>query len=141
MQTSKIKIMKTKTLQFGLVIAIIGTLTISSAQAQDEPAVKIVPGNELNTIKLIYGYESTKSVQVNFLTIDGLFEADKIDGRNFQTGFIKKYNVEALRGRIFWVQLDSPELSVIFKMTPSSNGKWATQLEQTIYNHTLLAKR
>lgn len=133
--------MKTRTLIFGMVIAVISTLTISTARAQDQPAVKVVPGLEKNTIKVIYAYNTAESVDVKFLTGDGLFEQDNINGKNFEGGFIKKYNLESLKGGTFWIQVDSPELSVTFKMIPSSKGKWTAQLEKTTYNHTALAKR
>lgn len=133
--------MKTRTLIFGMVIAVISTLTISTARAQDQPAVKVVPGLEKNTIKVIYAYNAAESVDVKFLTSDGLFEQDNIKGKDFKGGFIKKYNLESLKRSTFWVEVDSQELSVVFKMIPAKDGKWTAQLEKTTYNHIALAKR
>lgn len=133
--------MKTSTLIFGMVIAIISTLTIGTAHAQDEPAVKVVPGHEKNTIKVIYAYNTAESVDVKFVTDKGLFEKDNINGKDFKGGFIKKYNLESLKQSTFWVEVDSKELSVVFKMIPSKDGKWTAQLEKTTYNHIALAKR
>ncbi|MBC7885789.1 MAG: hypothetical protein H7X99_09955 [Saprospiraceae bacterium] len=133
--------MKTKTLIFGMVIAIISTLTISTARAQSEPSVKVVHGHEKNSIKVIYGYDAEESVEVKFLTADGILETDIIKGEDFEGGFIKKYNLDILKGNIFWVEVDSEKLSVTFKMVPYKDGIWIAQLEKTTYNHPAVAKR
>ena len=117
----------------GVVVAVISTLVISRAQAQvkDAPKVSIYQTVVQDVIKVIYGYNSEKSVVVNFLKADGLFETDVISGKDFQSGFLRKYNVEKLRGQPFWIEISSPELSVTFKMTNLKNGKWAAHLEKT----------
>jgi hypothetical protein len=132
--------MKTKTIILGVVVAVISSLTISNAKAQtQEPAVKIVPTLLPDVIKVIYGYDTKESVEVKFMNVDGIVKTDKINGKDFKGGFLKKYNVEKLRGSAFWVDVTSPELSVTFKMTTAKNGKWSAQLEKTTFNYPIVA--
>jgi hypothetical protein len=132
--------MKTKTIIFGVVIAVISTLTISKGNAQaQEPAVKIVSTIQPDVIKVIYGYDSRESVEVKFTNAEGLLTTDKISGKDFKGGFLKKYNVQAMSGNAFWIDVTSPELSVTFKMTTGKNGKWSAQLEKTTYFNPIVA--
>jgi hypothetical protein len=138
-QHKKNNTMKTKKIIFGIVVAAISTLVINQARAQEQPAIKIVPAIEQNVIKVIYGYHSTKFVEVTFSNHEGVINIDRIGGETFTKGFMKKYNVEKMRGNIFWIQVQSPELSVTYKMTGAKNGKWLPQLEKTTYNHQIVA--
>jgi hypothetical protein len=133
--------MKTKSLIFGMVIAISAALSSSTAHAQDQPAIKVVPAMEQDYVKIIYGYNTVKSVTVKFLTNDGILKTDNIKGKNFEGGFIKKYNLESLKGSTFWVEIVSPEHAVTFKMIPYKQGKWTAQLEKSTHNYGALAKR
>ncbi|MEO7989007.1 MAG: hypothetical protein ABI663_05660 [Chryseolinea sp.] len=135
--------MKTKTILFGVVIAIIASLTLSTAhaQTQEQPSVKVVPGTNLNTIKVIYGYSTDQSVEVKFFNADGLIEKDVIKGKSFVEGFIKPYNVALMNGNTFWIEVESPQLIVTYKMVASKTGKWTPQLETTTYNYSLFASR
>jgi hypothetical protein len=130
--------MKTKTIILGVVVAAISTFTISKAKAQ-EPAVKIVSTIDHDVIKVIYGYDTNEAVEVKFINAEGLLKTDKISGKDFKGGFLKKYNIEAMRGSAFQVEVESPELSVTYKMTTAKNGKWSAQLEKTTYNYPIVA--
>ncbi len=132
--------MKTKTIILGVVVAAISTFTISNAKAQSqEPAVKIVSTIDQDVIKVIYGYDTNEAVEVKFINADGILKTDKINGNAFSGGFLKKYNVEKMQGSAFWVEVESPELSVTYKMTIAKNGKWSAQLEKTTYNYPIVA--
>ncbi len=132
--------MKTKTIILGVVVAAISTFTISKAKAQaQEPAVKIVSTIDHDVIKVIYGYDTNEVVEVKFINADGIVKTDKINGKHFSGGFLKKYNVEKMQGGAFWVEVESPELSVTYKMTTAKNGKWSAQLEKTTYNYPIVA--
>jgi hypothetical protein len=132
--------MKTKTIIFGVVIAAISSFTISKANAQaQEPAVKIVSSIDPDMIKVIYGYDTNEGVEVKFTNADGLLKTDKIRGKDFKGGFLKKYDVEKMRGNAFWVEVESSEVSVTYKMTEAKNGKWSAQLEKTTYNYPIVA--
>ncbi len=131
--------MKTKTIILGVVVAAISSFTISKAKAQvQEPAVKIVSTTDHDLIKVIYGYDTNEAVEVKFITADGIVKTDKIYGKSFSGGFLKKYNVEKMQGG-FWVEVESPELTVTYKMTTAKNGKWSAQLEKTTYNYPIVA--
>jgi hypothetical protein len=135
--------MKTRTIVLGVVVAVISTLSVSRARAQgvEQPAVKVIPTGEKDVIKLIYGYDSQQSVDVKFMDANGIIGNDKIKGKSFEGGFSKKYKVTRESGDAFWVEVTSPELSVIYKMTAAANGKWAAQLEKTTYNYAVVASR
>jgi hypothetical protein len=132
--------MKTKTIILGVVVAAISTFTISKAKAQaQEPAVKIISTIDHDVIKVIYGYDTNEAVEVKFINADGIVKTDKINGKAFSGGFLKKYNVEKMQGGAFWVEVESPELTVTYKMTTAKNGKWSAQLEKTTYNYPIVA--
>jgi hypothetical protein len=132
--------MKTKTIIFGVVIAAISIFTITNTKAQgQEPAIKVVPGAQPDMIKVLYGYDTDKLVEVRFTNADGIIKTDRISGKDFKGGFLKKYDVENMKGSSFWVEVESPELSVTYKMTAAKNGKWSAQLEKTTYNYTIVA--
>lgn len=132
--------MKTKTIILGVVVAAISTFTISKAKAQSqEPAIKIVSTIDHDVIKVIYGYDTNEAVEVKFINADGILKTDKINGKTFSGGFLKKYNVEKMQGGAFWVEVESPELTVTYKMTTAKNGKWSAQLEKTTYNYPIVA--
>jgi hypothetical protein len=132
--------MKTKTIILGVLVAMISTFTITNSQAQslDQPDVKVVPAAGPNVIKLIYGYNA-KEVNVKFLTTDQVFKTDRISGKDFSKGFMKKYDIQSMQDIVFWIEVTSPELSVTFKLVPSSSGRWTAQLEKSTYNYSTVA--
>lgn len=140
--TKNLDTMKTKTIIFGVVIAIIASFTLntSHAQTQEQPAVKVVPTTQ-HHLKVIYAYNTNQSVEVRFLGADGLVKKDIIKGKDFDGGFMKNYNVEPMSGDTFWVEIQSPELFVTYKMIPSKAGKWTAQLEKTTYTYPTVASR
>jgi hypothetical protein len=135
--------MKTKTLILGVVIAVISALTVSHAKAQDGqlPAVKIIPTDEQDVIKVIYGYDSREPVTVTFLGEDGIFFQDRVQGENLSNGFSKKYKVRPVPGKEIRVEVSSTELSVKYLLTVSRNGTWTAQLETTTYNYPVVAMK
>jgi hypothetical protein len=135
--------MKNKIIILGVVVATISTLVITGAQAQEQShdqAKVSVYSPEQDVIKVIFGYDTEKTVAVNFVTTDGLFQSDIVSGKTFKGGFLRRYHVEKLRGKPFWIEISSPEMSVTFKMTELKSGKWAAHLEKTTYINQLVAK-
>lgn len=132
--------MKTKILALGVIVAALSMLSVkvSKAQALAEPSVKVMASNE-DQVKLIYGYAGAHDVDVKFIGSDGLIETDHISGKDFDNGFIKRYNVKNLRGKAFWVEVESAELSVLYRLTPARNGKWSAALEKTTFNYPTVA--
>lgn len=135
--------MKTKAILLGVVVAALSALTLSEAKAQstEQPAVRVVSSNQDNIIKLIYGYDSEKAVEVKFLDGTGMIASDRIQGKSFDKGFIKKYKVERAKGSDFWVEVTSTELSVTYRMSKGEDGKWASQLEKATYNYPAVASK
>jgi hypothetical protein len=132
--------MKTRILVFGAVVAAISTLAVSKSKAQGQsPEIRIISTNERDLIKLIYNYETSKAVDVKFTDADGFVKVDKISGKDFKKGFLKKYDVEKMRGNAFWIEITSEELSATYKMVSAKNGKWSAQLEKTTYNYPTVA--
>lgn len=123
--------MKSKTIIFGLAVAILSiiTLTQTNAQLLDQTAVTVIPDAKQDMIKVIYNYDSEETVEVKFTDADGIILKDKIKGNSFDGGFTKKYKVQRQRGDEFWVVVTNPELSVTYKVT-TQNGKWVTQFEK-----------
>lgn len=135
--------MKTKTLILGVVIAVVSALTVGHAKAQDGqlPAVKIIPTEDSDVIRLIYAYDSREPVTVAFLNEDGIFFEDKVQGENLATGFIKKYKLRPTPGHDIRVEVSSLELSVTYRLMVSKNGTWTAQLETTTYNYPVVAMK
>ncbi len=133
--------MKTKMLILGVVVAALSTIMVSRAQAQDNmlPAVKIIPTDLNDVVKVIYGYDTRMPVTVKFLGDEGVFFQDKIKGENLEKGFVKKYRLPREAGSDLRVEVSSSELSVIYKMEPTRNGKWVAQLEEITYHYPVVA--
>lgn len=133
--------MKTKAIICGVVVAAISTLVMSQAhaQVQDIPAVKIISTDQTDVIKVIYAYNTKSPVKVKFLNSEGVAYEERLSGRDVEKGFSKKYDVEKMKGDDLWVEVDGQEISAVFKMSPSKNGKWTAQLEKVTHNFPALA--
>jgi hypothetical protein len=132
--------MKTKIIIAGVIVAAVSVMTLRNAQAQDQqdPSVKIIPTTQKNVIKVIYVYNSAEAVNVKFSNREEVLKTDKISSKDFEGGFSKKYNVEQMDGKPFWVEISNSALSVTYRMK-SQNGKWSAQLEKTTYTNPIVA--
>jgi hypothetical protein len=132
--------MKTKIIIAGVIVAAVSVMTLRNAQAQDQqdPSVKIVPTIQKDVIKVIYAYNSAEAVNVKFSNREEVLKTDKISSKDFEGGFSKKYDVERMDNKPFWVEISSSTLSVTYRMK-SLNGKWSAQLEKTTYNNPIVA--
>lgn len=132
--------MKTKTIIFGIVIAAISSISITTKAQLNQPEIRIVPVIDPSVIKVIYGYDTKESVIVTFTQSDNrTILTDKIDGNDINGGFQRKYNMRKLKDDEFWVEVSSPELSARYKVAHDKNGKWSAQLEKTTYNYPIVA--
>jgi hypothetical protein len=133
--------MKTKTLVLGVLVAALSMFAVSRVHAQDNPlpAVKIIPTDLSDVVKVIYGYDTDMPVTVKFMGNEGVFFQDKIKGEDVQKGFSRKYKLPTSKNSDLWVEVSSDELSVIYKMAVSKEGKWIAQLEKTTYNYPVVA--
>jgi hypothetical protein len=132
--------MKTKIIIAGVIVAAVSVMTLRNAQAQDQqdPSVKIIPTTQKDVIKVIYAYNSAEAVNVKFSNREEVLKTDKISSKDFESGFSKKYNVEQMDGKPFWVEISNSALSVTYRMK-SQNGKWSAQLEKTTYINPIVA--
>lgn len=133
--------MKTRILLAGVLIAAISTFTITSASAQEQPEVKIIPASEKDVIKVIYGYEANATIEVKFIDADKVVFSDKVKAKNFDQGFMRKYDIGKFDSRDLWIEVSSPELTVTYKLLPGDNGRWLAQLEKATYNYAIVAAR
>jgi hypothetical protein len=132
--------MKTKTIIFGIVIAAVSSISIATKAQVNQPDIRIVPIDNPNVIKLIYGYNTQESVKITFTQSDNTtILTDKINGNDFVGGFQRKYDMRKIEDNIFWVEVTSPELSARYKVAHDKNGRWSAQLEKTTYNYPIVA--
>jgi hypothetical protein len=133
--------MKTKMLILGVMVAAISSMMVSRVQAQENPlpAVKIISTDLSDEIKVIYGYDARTPVSISFSGESGVFFHDKVKGVNLEKGFSKKYKLSPTPGNEVWMEVSSNELSVMYKMVVSKDGKWVAQLEKTTYNYPIVA--
>jgi hypothetical protein len=132
--------MKTRILVAGVVVAAISAFSLT-AKAQGQPAIKVVPGMEKNTVKLIYGYDQNETVEVSFLDKTGTISTERIKAKNFNRGFIKKYKIQRDQYDALWIEVKSNEVAVTYKLIAPTDGKWMAQLEKATYNYPTVALR
>lgn len=133
--------MKTRILLAGVLVAAISTFTVTSARAQEQPEVKIIPASEKDVIKVIYGYEANATIEVKFIDADNVVFSDKVKAKNFDHGFMRKYDIGKFDSRDLWIEVSSPELTVTYKLMPGDNGRWLAHLEKATYNYAVVAAR
>lgn len=133
--------MKTSIIIAGVLVAAISAFAITSAQAQVEPNVKVIPASEQDMIKVIYAYESAASIDVRFLDADKVLFTDQVKAKNFSSGFMRKYSLEKFESKELWVEVISPELTVTYKLLQGENGRWLAQLEKATYTYPVVASR
>lgn len=129
--------MKTILLLAGMLIALTASFAVF-AQSTD-PAVKILPAAEQGTLKVVYAHNSRNNVVVKFIDENGLLKTDRIKAGSFNNGFLKKYDVRHIQSRNFWVEVSSGDLTVRYKLIHDNTGKLVPYLEQTTYNHPMVA--
>ncbi len=92
------------------------------AQSISEPAVKVLPTNQPGVIKVIYGYDTDKMVNVKFFNDDMTFMSDMISGKSFKNGFTRRYDVTNIAEKSFFVEVSSENLSVVYRLKVTENG-------------------
>jgi len=126
--------MKTKTILLGVVIAAISLLSINQASAQNEAIQAKVLPSQKGMIKVIYSNPTEEPVEIKFSDRDGIIKKDKISGESFDNGFAKRYKIKRQSGDAFWVEINSQDVSVTYKMTSTRNGLWSAELEKTTHH-------
>lgn len=132
--------MKTRILITGAMVVAICAFSFT-AKAQEEPAIKVVPAMEKNTIKVIYGYFTGESIHITFSDANGFISSDRIRGEEFERGFIKKYKLQRSHASPVWIEVSNSKLAATFKLTEVKSGKWLAALEKTIYTNRMVASK
>lgn len=121
-----------------MLAAVLAAWTVN-AQNLDEPAIRILPSAEEGKLKILYARSAEQAVEVKFIGENGLLQADRIKAGTFQNGFIKKYDVSCIKEKNFWVEVSSGDLKVRYKLVAKDQKTFVPYLEQTTYNHPLVA--
>ncbi len=137
----KTNYMKTRILVAGVLVAAISVFSISKSHAQEQPAIKVVPGMEKNTVKLIYGYDTNQAVMVSFLDKSGVIRSERIKAKNFNRGFIKKYKIQRDQYDAVWMEIKSDDMAITYKLIAPKEGQWIAQLEKATYSYPTVASR
>ncbi len=133
--------MKTRIIITGLFVALLSSASII-ANAQDEPAVKILPTTQKGVLKVLYAYPVEQAVDIKFYSDGELLASDRIKGKNFAHGFSKKYDMRNVTSNGLWVEVSGSNITVTYKLVESADGKtFEPQLEKTTYHHALVAAR
>jgi hypothetical protein len=111
-----------------------------NAQSPADSHVKILHTTDAGVVKLLYAMESDEALNVKFITRDGELTSDRIKG-DYPKGFLKRYNVKEIFNSDFWIEVESPSMTVVYHIVPSKDGKtFSSELERTTYNHQLAQK-
>lgn len=116
--------------------------TYVSAQASNEPPVKILSTATPGVIKMLYAEETNEPVMVTFTANDQVVNKDKIRGE-YPNGVSKRYDVSKISKRgEFWVEISSPRMTVTYRVVPSEDRtKFTPVLERTSYNQVWVSKK
>ena len=131
--------MKKSIIVAGLVV-LFATI-FSNTQAQSEVPVKILPSLQAGLMKVLFVHGNQQSVNVKFYNDQGLYTLDVIEKESFKNGFLKRYDISLVGSKDFWVEISLQDMSVTatYKMTKSDHNTYEPQLENTTFNHSVLA--
>lgn len=124
----------------GLVIALVASYAVASAQQFGDVPVKILPTTEKGIVKVWFATPVNQDVQIKFFKQNETLGSYKVEKANYPNGFSKKYDLSKVPYGNLWVEVSSPSLDVTYKLVPSKDGHtFEAQLETTTYNHTVVA--
>ena len=129
--------MKTKNTLAAMIIAIVAFTTFS-AFAQEEPAIRIYPTGQ--NLKVVFGYDSTVPVTIDFIDNQGTFSSDQISQNKFKHGFIKTYSVKRDKQDTFWMEVKNNTVNARYKIKSTPKGQWVSTLETVTYNNPVAVR-
>lgn len=132
--------MKTKTIIFGLAVAILSVISLTKTQAQsiDQSFVAVVPDAQSDMIKVIFNYNNGHDVEVKFIDADGLILKDRIKASAYGDGFAKKYEVN--RHEDFLLEVNNPEFTVTYLMKNNPEGQWVAEFQKATQFRTIASR-
>ncbi|MEM9856381.1 MAG: hypothetical protein AAF843_03440 [Bacteroidota bacterium] len=133
--------MKLKVIIFALILTVLSTATFAQ-QSSNDPIVKILPLPTANMLKLLYVNDVEGAVQVKFYSGNALIKRDKIRGRNFEKGFVKKYDLSDLKAGIYQVEVISGGMSVKYELSVNPGQPlWARTWENHLSPEQAIASK
>ncbi|MEM6358717.1 MAG: hypothetical protein AAF149_09200 [Bacteroidota bacterium] len=109
--------MKLKTTIFAVALTVLSAAAFASDNANGDPVIKILPSPEANVLKLLYVNDMDGTVQVKFYEGSALVKKDKIKEKDFEKGFIKRYDLSELKAGIYQVEIISEGMSVKYELS------------------------
>jgi hypothetical protein len=133
--------MKTNFLLIAVVVAMLTSVT-SFSQTPNDPKVKILPSADRDILKVLFVSEINEPVTVTFFKGSEIVATDKISGRSYSKGFLKKYDVGSINDKDFTIEVKSAHQSATYKVIPSiSSGGFVAQLERLSSSTEFMVKR
>lgn len=134
--------MKTKNLVCSAVIMVISALLLGPANAQAQPTIKVLPGDTKDIIKVVFCGKPNGLVTIRFKEADGsTILSDKIDGKNLEKGFSKKYKVDREQNDLLWVEIRDKSTSVTYKVFAIAPSEWYAELEKGVNYSVIVSNK
>ena len=109
--------MKLKTTIFAVALTVLSAAAFANNGSNGDPVIKILPTPTANTLKLLYVNDTDGTVQVKFYQGAYLIKKDKIKGKDFENGFVKRYDLSELEAGIYQVEIISDGMSVKYELS------------------------
>jgi len=107
------------------------------AQQPDESRIKFLTTEKPSVLKLVHALPIEDGLTVTFITNEGVISTDEIKG-SYPKGLSKRYDVKRI-GKDFWIEVSTPRLSVLYYISPSSDGKTLTaNMEKAVHNYDVV---
>ncbi|HYG04453.1 MAG TPA: hypothetical protein VD927_18530 [Chryseosolibacter sp.] len=131
--------MKTR-ITIAAVILLMITVTFSHAQNADASFVKILPAKGKGMIKVLYAQKIEEPILVTFYNNAGVIKTDRIKGR-FEKGVLKKYDVNNINHKEYWVEVKNPRTTVTYHVVPTRDREnFTASIERVSYQDSVVAK-
>ncbi|MEM7107525.1 MAG: hypothetical protein AAF519_04805 [Bacteroidota bacterium] len=108
--------MKLKTTIFAVALMILSTAAFANKGGND-PVIKILPTPSPSMLKLLYVNDISGTVKVKFYKGTSLIKRDQIKGKEFEKGFVKRYDLSDLDAGIYQVEIACEGMSVKYELS------------------------
>ena len=109
--------MKLKTTIFAVALTVLSATVFANNGSTGDPVIKILPSKAASTLKLLYVSDMKGSVLVNIYGDKGLVRRDRIRGKEFEGGFLRKYDLSDLKAGTYQVEIISEGMSVKYELS------------------------
>lgn len=123
----------------GMVFLFGSICSTANAQQVGMPEVKVLPGADGRTLKLLV-VGSHESVEVRFFGPEGEITTDIIKEKDGLDSFVKKYDVRKLTIPEYWMEINTAGLSTTYRIVaPAKNKRLVPLLAKTSYTYPVIA--